>query len=80
MLLRVSVSHTCHRINSHITAGLLTFDDGSTVDVPSLANDGSAVIVTFPTRNSKTLLFTIINVSSFTQHAGLAEFAVFGSR
>ncbi|MCL2515528.1 MAG: hypothetical protein FWF16_06225, partial [Microbacteriaceae bacterium] len=56
-----------------ITGGTLTFSDGSTVAVPSLANDGTATIVTFPARATTSLLLTVTSVSATTQNVGLAE-------
>lgn len=43
------------------------------MDVPSLANDGSATVVTFPEREASSLRFTVTGVSSSTQNVGLSE-------
>jgi LmbE family N-acetylglucosaminyl deacetylase/mannose/fructose/N-acetylgalactosamine-specific phosphotransferase system component IIB len=65
--------------NDQVTAGTLTFSDGSTVNVPSLNNDGSATTVTFPAKSTTSLLFTITSVSSTTQNVGLSEIQVYSS-
>ncbi|KAI5481074.1 Carbohydrate-Binding Module Family 1 protein, cellulose binding protein [Pseudohyphozyma bogoriensis] len=62
-----------------VTAGLLTFDDGSVVSVGSLYNDGGPTSVLFSSRNTKSILFTITAVSSTTGNVGLAEMAVYGA-
>jgi len=63
--------------NDQITAGTLTFDDGSTVVVPSLDNAGGATIVNFAPKLTKTLLFTVTDDTSSTASAGLAEIQVY---
>jgi hypothetical protein len=60
-------------LDDQITAGTLTFSDGTTVAVPSLANDGSAVTVTFPSRSTTSLRLTVNSVSSSTLNVGLSE-------
>lgn len=62
--------------DDRITSGRITFSDGSTVDVPSLANDGSAVPVAFAARSITSLTFTVLSVSSTTANVGLAELQV----
>jgi hypothetical protein len=59
--------------NDQITGATLTFSDGSTVSVPSLANNGSAVTVSFPARSTTSLRLRINSVSSSTLNIGLAE-------
>lgn len=56
----------------------MTFSDGSTVTVPSLANDGSATPVVFAARNTSFILFQVTSVSDSTASAGLSEIRVFG--
>ena len=65
--------------HSFITAAMLTFSDGSNVSVSALNNDGSAKVVNFPARVSKTLRMTVISAASSTYNSGLAEIVVFGS-
>nr|WP_246406479.1 discoidin domain-containing protein [Modestobacter versicolor] len=59
--------------SDRITGGTLTFSDGSTVAVPALADDGSAVTVTFTPRTTTSVRLTITSVSSTTSNVGLAE-------
>ncbi|MEW1961020.1 hypothetical protein AB0269_01000, partial [Microbacterium sp. NPDC077644] len=59
--------------SDHITGGVLTLSDGSTVEVPALNNDGSATVVAFPARATTSLLFTVTAVSDSTRNVGLAE-------
>jgi hypothetical protein len=63
--------------NDQITAATITFSDGSTLTVPSLPNDGSALTLTFPAKTTTSLLLTITSVSSTTQNIGLAELQTF---
>jgi hypothetical protein len=62
-----------------VTGGTLTFSDGSTVTVPALNNDGSATTVTFPSKTTTSLLFTVTSVSASTSNVGLAEIQAFAS-
>lgn len=64
--------------SDRITGATLTFTDGSTVDVPSLDNDGAATTVTFTRRTTQTLRLTITGVSGTTENVGLAELEVWG--
>lgn len=64
-------------LDDQVTGGTLTFSDGSTVNVPTLNNDGTATTVTFPAKTTTTILFTITSVSSTTQNIGLAEIMVY---
>ena len=65
--------------NDQVTGGKLTFSDGTTVNVPSLNNDGSATTVTFPAVTTTSLLFTVTSVSSSTQNVGLSEIQAYPS-
>jgi len=56
-----------------ITAGTLTFSDGSTVAVPSLDNAGKATTVTFTARATTSLRLTVTTVSGTTRNIGLSE-------
>ena len=60
-------------ITDQVTAGILSFSDGSTLNVPALANEGAATIITFPPRSITSLRFDITAVSAATRNAGLAE-------
>ncbi|WP_186317662.1 PIG-L family deacetylase [Curtobacterium sp. 9128] len=59
--------------DDQITAGTLTFSDGSTVPVPTLANDGSATEVDFTARSITSLRLTVTGTSATTRNIGLAE-------
>ncbi|GAA5954834.1 hypothetical protein JCM3765_007787 [Sporobolomyces pararoseus] len=65
--------------NDQITGGSLRFDDGSVYPVGSLPNDGAAFVVPIKNVATKSITFSIANVSTTTGSAGLAEFAVYGS-
>jgi hypothetical protein len=60
-------------LNDQITAATLTFDDGTTLAVPSLPNNGFPLSVPFSPRATSRLLLTIAGVSATTQNIGLAE-------
>lgn len=72
------VLHDRPNANDQVTAGTLTFSDGSKVAVPSLPNDGSALTVTFAERSITALRFTVDTVASTTRNIGLAEIEVMG--
>jgi len=59
--------------SDQVTAGTLTFSDGSTVAVPALNNAGAGVTVTFASRSTTSLRFTVTGVSASTGNVGLAE-------
>jgi len=60
--------------DDQVTASTLTFDDGTTVQVPPLPNDGAPQTVAFPAPHTTTsILFTVTGVSATTQDVGLAE-------
>ena len=65
--------------SDQVTAGTLTFSDGSTVAVPSLDNAGAAVTVTFAARSTTSLRFTVTGVSASTGNVGLAELQAWAS-
>lgn len=56
-----------------VTGGTLKFSDGSTVAVPALDNAGGPTTVTFPTKTTSSLRFTVTSVSGITGNVGLAE-------
>lgn len=58
-------------------AGTLTFDDGTTVKVGSLNNEGGATVVNFDPVTTTTLTFVVTRDSETTQSAGLAEIQVY---
>jgi uncharacterized repeat protein (TIGR01451 family) len=60
-------------VSEWIKGGTLTFSDGSTIVVPSLANNGFPVSVSFPARFTTSVHFTVDYVSQFTTAVGLAE-------
>ena len=62
--------------DDQVTAGTLTFSDGSTVAVPALDNAGAARTVTFAARATTGVLFTATSVSNSTINVGLAELQV----
>jgi alpha-glucosidase (family GH31 glycosyl hydrolase) len=65
-------------LTDQITTGVITFDDGSTVNVGPLPNDGNeAAEVRFDPRTVRWVELKITGVSDTTQNAGLAEIAVF---
>ena len=59
--------------NDQITAGTLTFSDGTTVPVPSLDNAGQATTITFTDRPTTSLRLTVTTVSGTTLNVGLSE-------
>ena len=59
-----------------ITSATLSFSNGSTVDVPSLANNGAAVAFTFPAVSTTSVHLAITSVGNDTNHVGLAEIEV----
>jgi hypothetical protein len=61
-----------------VLGGLLTFDDGSTLDVDELPNDGAKPAeMTFPAKTVRSVTFKITKVTEATQNAGVAEIAAF---
>ncbi|WP_216093144.1 hypothetical protein, partial [Curtobacterium sp. UCD-KPL2560] len=59
--------------DDQVTAGTLTFSDGSSVAVPSLPNGGTVQRVSFTSRQVTWVRFTITAVSATTKNTGLAE-------
>ena len=63
--------------NDQILAGRLEFDDGTTIDVGELPNDGQAPCeISFPSRKVSRIKFIVTRVSPQTENIGLAEIAV----
>jgi hypothetical protein len=67
------VLHDRPNTNDRVTGGTLTFSDGSTVPVPTLADDGSPVEVRFTARATTSLRLTVTGTSASTVNVGLAE-------
>lgn len=65
--------------DDQITGGTLLFSDGTTVTVPSLNNDGSAVTINFTSRATSYVRFTVTSIGAWTGNAGLAEFQAWGN-
>jgi LmbE family N-acetylglucosaminyl deacetylase len=65
--------------NDQITGGNIQFSDGSTVNVGTLPNDGSAYTLTFAAKTVTSLQLNITSVSASTQNVGLAEIQVYNS-
>lgn len=66
-----------YKEENQITAGVLTFSDGSTVNVGELKNNGSATTVTFP---EKTGINSVsFQITAYTGTPGLTEFEVYGT-
>ncbi|HSB96067.1 MAG TPA: PIG-L family deacetylase [Spongiibacteraceae bacterium] len=61
-----------------ILGGVLTFSDGSSVNVPPLHNDGGALEIGFTRRTVTSMRFTATAVSASTENVGLAEIQVYG--
>ncbi len=62
-----------------ITGGVLTFSDGSSVNISSLVNSGAGFEVNFAARTTSWLRFTVTSTSASTQNVGLSEIQVFGT-
>ena len=63
---------------NHVLGGVLSFSDGSTVDVGELNNIGGPTVVEFEPKNVIGMMFTINAVSNTTVEDGLAEIMVYG--
>ena len=64
-------------LSDQITAGNIQFSDGSSIPVPTLNNDGTAVTLTFPAKTVTSLQLNITAVSASTQNVGLSEIQVY---
>lgn len=61
-----------------ITSGIITFSDGSTMDVGTLPNDAkTGLTLTFPAKTVTSLEFKVTGVKEGTENSGLAEIGVF---
>lgn len=65
--------------SDQITAGRLTFSDGSSISTAALTNSGSGTTVRFTGRTVSSLRFAVTSVSSSTSNVGLAEIEVYGA-
>jgi LmbE family N-acetylglucosaminyl deacetylase len=63
--------------SDQITAGNIQFSGGSSVPVPTLNNDGTAVTLTFAAKTVTSLQLNITAVSATTQNIGLSEIQVY---
>jgi hypothetical protein len=71
------VLHDRPNSDDRITGGTVQFNDGSTVSIGSLPNDGTAASFPFTARSVTSLRLTVNSVSSTTRNIGLAELLVF---
>jgi alpha-glucosidase (family GH31 glycosyl hydrolase) len=63
-----------------VTAGKMTFSDGTVLPVGTLPDDAATgLTLTFPTKTITWVKFTVTGVKPGTQNAGLAEIGVFRS-
>ena len=70
------VLHDRPNTNDQITSATLSFSDGSSVTVGTLANDGTGLTVSFPARTVTGLTLTVTGVSGTATNVGLAEIEV----
>jgi LmbE family N-acetylglucosaminyl deacetylase len=63
--------------SDQLTAGVITFSDGSTLPIGPLSNGGQAVEYVFAPRTVTSLRLDVSQVGPATGNVGLAEFAVF---
>ncbi len=65
-------------LTDQVTSGILTFSDGSHLDVGPLPNDAkTGLTLSFPAKTITWAEFTVTGVKPGTENAGLAEIAVF---
>ena len=64
--------------DEHLAGGTLTFDDGTSVSVTMIPNDGSPVAVSFPRKKVKWLMFEATDGNG--KNLGLSEIEVFAAR
>jgi LmbE family N-acetylglucosaminyl deacetylase len=70
------IIHDRINLNDHATAEKLTFSDGSYLHVGSLPNDGAGLVVSLPSKRTKSLRLEITGFTGY--NAGLAEMEVYG--
>jgi hypothetical protein len=78
LLINQVVLYDRPNLSDQVTAGVLSFSDGTTVAVGVLNNDGSETPVVFPQRTVTTITFQVSAVSAKTSNVGLAELEVYG--
>jgi hypothetical protein len=67
-------------LNDQVVSGTVVFSDGTSEEITSLENDGSATIFNLSSPvNTTSLLFTVTGVSDSTGAVGLSELAAFYS-
>ena len=67
--------------NDQVTAGVLTFSDGSTLPFGALPDDGKTPLdVRFPPKTITSLTFRVTAVKPSTENAGLSEIAVYQAK
>lgn len=66
--------------NDWITGGLITFANGGVITIPSLINNGSALILNLATPiSSASFVFKVTSVGPSSQSVGLSEIQVFSA-
>ena len=71
------VLHDRPNDNDRVWSSTLTFDDGTVVNVDTLPNDGTGLVVNFTAVQTSTLRFDVTDVSATTSNVGLAEIEVY---
>ena len=67
--------------NDQVTAGALTFSDGSMLTFGALPDDGKTpLVLRFPSKTITSLTFTVAAVKASTENAGLSEIAVYRAK
>jgi hypothetical protein len=67
--------------NDQVTAGTLTFSDGSVIPFGALPDDGrTPLTLRFPPKTITSLTFKVSAVKSSTENAGLSEIAVYRAK
>ncbi|KAE8382385.1 putative deacetylase LmbE-like domain-containing protein [Aspergillus bertholletiae] len=66
-------------VDDQVTGGILQFEDGSTITVPTLDNYGRPNRIRFTEKITRSLFFTVTAVSPSTRNVGLAEIEVYGA-
>ncbi|MFC7530296.1 PIG-L family deacetylase [Actinoplanes sp. GCM10030250] len=65
--------------NDQITAGVLSFSDGTKINVGALPNNGEGKVVSFPPKRLWSFKFTATKVSATSRNVGLAELQAFAT-
>ncbi|SCV68200.1 BQ2448_321 [Microbotryum intermedium] len=64
-------------LSDQITGAIVTFSDGSTVNIPALANAGTATTINFAGRSTTSVTLTVTSVSPTTENVGLSEWQIY---